>query len=404
MKLKNETAHNRRGSALPLVMLGVLLLVIIGLSIIDMSTYSSVFAVRSGLDIRARVAADAAMADAVYQMNKKLDEVPWTDDSFPAATDVKLLNCDATYDYVVSKVDGVYRVMGTGHAVEKTRIVEGTLVLRSAFDFAVFARDFIEFKAKTLVTWYNNQPDDWPLQVGVGSIDSGAVTLKSESVVNGDVLVGVTGDPEIVIDKKSSITITGDAYPMKFNPILPSITPPVGLAAMPLLDKLEKTETISASGKHRAIDLKNNRQITIDEPVTLYITGDIYFGNSAGIIIGGPTDLDNDASLTIYLVGNMNAGYGSGFNNLTTDAKRLAIYCMDSCSKINLKNSSDFRGTIYAPEADIIMDNSGDIYGSIVGRSYIQRNSGTIYYDASLRDRSVTDVGVRFVINRWSEP
>ncbi|MFH1371064.1 MAG: collagen-binding domain-containing protein [Planctomycetota bacterium] len=404
MKCKKTNAQNRNGSALALVMLGVVLLVIIGLSIIDLSTHSSVFAVRSAIDIKARTAADAAVADAVFQMNEKLKVRPWTDDSFPAASNVELLNSNATYDYAVSKIDDVYTVVGTGHAINKTRVVNGALDLRSAFDFAVFARDFIELKSKTLITWYNNKSTDWPLQVGVGSINAGAITLRSDSTIKGDVLVGATGDPDVVIGGSKGATITGDAYPMMFNPILPSITPPAVLAAASSLGDIKNTTTISSSGKYKTINLGNSEVITIDEPVTLYITDDITFGNSARIIIGGPTDTDNDASLTIYLTGNMNGDNGAGFNNLTTDAKRLAIYCMDSCKKVTLKNGSDFRGTLYAPEAAIIMDNSGDIYGSIIGSSYIQRNSGVIYYDASLRKRTVNDEGVRFVINRWSEP
>ncbi len=397
-------ARKKRGSTLPLVILGVVLLVIIGLSIIDLSTHSSVFAIHNATDIKARTAADAGVADAVFQMNEKLKVVPWVDDSYPADSDVELLGSDATYDYIVNKVDGVYTVEGTGHALNKTRVVNATLELRSAFDFAVFARDFIEFKSKTVVSWYNNQPDDWPLQVCVGSVKSGSIILRGDTFINGDVLVGATGDPEVVITGSKNYTISGESYPLRFNPILPSITPSAVLALMPSQGDIKNSVTINTSGKYRNIDLGNSEVIKIDEPITLFITGDILLGNSAGIEIGGTSDTDNDASLTIYLAGRLIGNYGAGFNNLTTDAKRLGIYCLDSCTEARWKNGTNFVGTFYAPGADIVLDNSGDIYGSIVGKSYIQKNSGEIHYDASLRDRSITDIGVRFAIKRWSEP
>jgi hypothetical protein len=67
------------------------------------------------------------------------------------------------------------------------------------------------------------------------------------------------------------------------------------------------------------------------------------------------------------------------------------------------KNSSDFYGVIYAPNAEIIMDNSANLYGAIVAKDFEQRNSGTFNYDASLRDASVNDEAVRFVVTNWTE-
>ena len=70
---------------------------------------------------------------------------------------------------------------------------------------------------------------------------------------------------------------------------------------------------------------------------------------------------------------------------------------------MQFKNSSDFYGVIYAPSADVIMNNSANLYGAIVARNFQQMNSGDFNYDASLRDANVNDEAVRFVVTNWQE-
>ena len=70
---------------------------------------------------------------------------------------------------------------------------------------------------------------------------------------------------------------------------------------------------------------------------------------------------------------------------------------------MQFKNSSDLYGTIYAPNADVIMNNSAKVYGAVVAESFDMKNSGVFMYDASLRDVSTSDELVRFTISNWQE-
>ena len=79
------------------------------------------------------------------------------------------------------------------------------------------------------------------------------------------------------------------------------------------------------------------------------------------------------------------------------------MLCLPTCTYIKLKNSANFYGAIYAPYANITLDNGADVYGSIVGSTFILKNNGTFFYDANLRDRTVNDALVRFTTDRWSE-
>ncbi|MDH4239388.1 MAG: choice-of-anchor A family protein, partial [Phycisphaerae bacterium] len=180
---------------------------------------------------------------------------------------------------------------------------------------------------------------------------------------------------------------------------MPPITVPESLASLPSSGIINNNKTISSSAKYDKIDLGNSKIITIKGKVSLYIVGDMILDNSAELrIIDG-----NDASLILFVGGNIEIKNGGVINNLTEDAKKLQIYGLDSCQSIILKNGGDFYGAVYAPNADVVMMNSGDMFGSVVAKSVDQRNSSTFHYDVSLRDVTIEDIGVRFVIKQWQE-
>jgi len=210
------------------------------------------------------------------------------------------------------------------------------------------------------------------------------------------VVVGVGGNPDIVIDDFGA-TITGDTRAMKERNTLPSITVPDWLESLPSGGTIQNNTTITNSAKYSDIDLKNSKTLLIDGDVTLYVIGEIILGNSAEI------QIDNDASLILYLGGDFEGKNSSTINNLTQETKKLQIYCLDSCENMQFKNSSDFYGVIYAPNAEVIMNNSANLYGAIVAKGFEQKNSSTFNYDAALRDASVNDEAVRFVVTNWHE-
>jgi hypothetical protein len=65
--------------------------------------------------------------------------------------------------------------------------------------------------------------------------------------------------------------------------------------------------------------------------------------------------------------------------------------------------ASIFYGAIYAPSADIQLNNSVEYHGSVVANSFIQNVGAGFHYDAALRNVAVNDEAVRFVVKHWSE-
>jgi len=395
--MKKLLKSKRNGSAIPLAVVAVMILLAMGVGILTLGTSSRIYSARFASDIAARCAADSGMTMALFVMNEKLKVKPWDDSSLPEATNESLPNCDAVFSYTVTGNSSTgYTIESVGTSGDAQRTVSCILKSQGPFEFAVFGDEGAELKNSAVVDWYNYDADDEILKVGTNSTASGALTFKNSSIINGDVVVGMGGNPDVVISDFGA-TITGDTRVTTQENELPSIAVPKWLESLPSGETITNDSTVTDSAKYSSINLKSNQTLLIDGDVTLYVTDGIILGNSAEV------QIENDASLILYLGGNFEGKNSSTFNNLTQDTKKLQIYCLDSCEKMQFKNSSDFYGVIYAPNADILMNNSANLYGSVIARSFNQMNSSTFNYDASLRDASVNDEAVRFVVTHWQE-
>jgi choice-of-anchor A domain-containing protein len=347
----------------------------------------------------ARSAADAGVTQALYEMNKKVKVLPWNNSSLPELIDELLLNADATYSYAVTgDLSSGHFVKSSGEYGLEEKTVRCSLPLQGLFEYALFGDQYVHLKNGGTLICYNCNIDDKNLQVGTNSILADSLDIKSGAIVNGDAVIGVGGEPDVVISDTSG-GIKGNTYIMPKEHELPQITVPESLASLPSGGTINSNKTISSSAKYDKIDLGNSKIITIDGEVSLYIIGDITLDNSAELRI---TDA-NDVSLALFVGGNIEIKNSGVINNLSEDATKLKIYGLESCQSLILKNGSDFYGAIYAPNADVVMMNSGDMFGSVIAKSVDQRNSSTFHYDVSLREVSIEDIGVRFVIKKWQE-
>ncbi len=388
----------KRGSAIPLAVVAVLILLAMGTGLLSLGLQSRIISIRTASDIAARSAADAGLIKALFEMNEKLKVEPWNGSSLPQETNISLPNCDAVFSYTVTgDLGSGYTVESTGVSGPAQRTVSCTLQLQGPFEAAIFTKDGMELNNSAVVDWYNNTEDDKIMQIGTNSTASGSVVLRNSATVYGDVVVGMGGDPSVVINDYGA-TVTGDTRALTERYVMQPVTVPEWLESLPSNGPIQNDTTISNSARYSSIDLGNSETVTITGgDITLYITGGIILGNSAEL------GIENDASLVLYLGGDFEGKNSSTVNNETQDSQKLKIYGLDSCETIQFKNSSDFYGAIYAPNADVVMNNSANIYGSVVSKSFDQRNSGTFNYDVMLRDVSINDEAVYFTITNWHE-
>ena len=410
MYRKKMCRTKRGGFAIAIVLCAVILILIVGVSVLSVGTYSRMMGVRTSSEIAARSAADAGLTKALLEMNQQLDTKTWNDTSLPQTTDELLPNCDSSFSYNVTKTttaDGndLYTIQCTGNNSRFQKTVKATLELKGIFDYAIYVAESLTLKSGTTIQAYNQQPGDPPLQIGTNSTDSGAITAKTGVTIDGDVVVGVGGDPEVVINNTTEATISGQTYPSLIRNKTPNIHVPQALVDMVSSGTIGTSATLSAPAKYDSINLggatgydpNKTDKVTIDSNIKIYITGDLKLGNGDEVVILP------DASLTVYLGGNLYVDNAGAINNLTKDPKKLKIYGLDTCVNIDFKNSGTFWGAVYAPYADIHLYNSFNLYGAVVGKSFTQDMNANFYYDTSLRVADPLEIGVHMVIKRWSE-
>ena len=111
-----------------------------------------------------------------------------------------------------------------------------------------------------------------------------------------------------------------------------------------------------------------------------YYLSDVDLKNGSTLIID-----DSAGPVNIYLTGAFNAGQGSQIL-VTATPSQFALFS-NSTRSINLTNSSSVGGLIYAPYASVIINNSGDFYGSCWARNVEIKNAGNFYMDLALLRR-----------------
>jgi hypothetical protein len=396
---------NASGAVLSLVTLMVFLLVIISVAILKIGTNAKIKAVHAASEMSARAAADAGLTKALALMNQKITtEYIWNPDDLPTCPEILLPNCRATYSFdILGDVDGSYQVVSTGKTQLAQKTVSSTLKLKGLFDYAIFADELVDLQMGTTVDTLNKASGDALLQLATNSIEPEALDLKLGVTVDGDVICGPGGDPDIVIASKLGANITGDTFALPQSWDLTMVVVPETLASAPSKGDITGGETITTSGKYDNINIVSaNKTVTIEGDVVLYITGDVIIGNSSKIVI---VDLDTkqDASLTIYLEGTYTQKNDAHLVNRTKDPHRVRIFGLEGCESIFFLTDSTFYGTIYAPNAELELHNSVEIFGSVVVNKFLQHVAADFHYDASLRDVNINDVGVQFNVERWQE-
>ena len=250
-----------------------------------------------------------------------------------------------------------------------------------------------------------------PLILRTNSITADAVSLKAGVTIPGDVVCGPGGDPAEVIDTKSNTVITGSTYAGDTEMEFPSVVVPPDLQALsPLAFPASSEVRVKGNIKYSSLTINGSQTLRIwNDPCTaggdesrIYIDGKLTLMNGARIIV------DNGASAKLYLGGNLedknSASSGGGVEtSANPDARNFLIYATDACTSIILKAKGDFYGAIYAPNANMTIDNSANLYGAYVGNQNIAiKNSGAFYFDTRLLSVFVNDAPAYLAVARGS--
>jgi len=402
---KKELLQSKRKGFIALVMLVIAMLLAVGVGLLGLGLGRRTLAIRNASNVTARCAADAGLTKAVFEMNEKLKVKPWDDSVLPQVTNEALPNCDAVFSCTVTgDGDSGYTVESIGQSSRASRKVSSSLQLQGPFESALFVQETLVLKAGTLVDGYNSlDPDDTDVEVRIGtnSTEFDSIVLNSGVIVDGDVVVGVGGDVENVIQDNGATT--GYRYAINEETVYPEITVPTLAYKDSAIEVHGKTITKEPadSGEYDEIRLKRAASPGVLEidggDVVLHITGNIDLGEECEIVV------NEGASLTLYLDGDLDAGNNAGINNNNAPENFKLYGTGGEGQQLDIKAKGSFFGAVYAPNADVVVNAGGDIYGSLIGSSFEMKSGGNFYYDEALRNAGVDDEAVHFVVKQWSE-
>jgi len=410
MSIKKAIQSKRRGAVLVLVTIASVLLTLVGVGLLQVGLCNRLYAIASVHKTKACSAADAGLTIAISEMNEMLQAKSWSDSTLPEATDVSLPYCDGVCSYsVTGDLGGGYTITSIGETSRAQKTVKTTVELKGLFENAILTKANLILKSGTSIDGYNSQDPldtDTIADIGTQSTADSSITLNSSVVVNGDVRVGLGGNPDTAI-KDLGATIEGSKYGATSKEPLPQMTTPTDLFYMgTAIDAKGSTVTIGPadSGTYTGITLKSTSQPGVIEisggAVELQITGDIEVGQSCEIVV------KEGSSLNLYVDGDIHCRESSGINveNPANEAETLQLYATgEGTQNFDIKAKSEWVGVIYAPNANVDLYAGGDVYGSVVANNFEFKAGGNYHYDKSLQDVSVDDFGVRFVIKRWNE-
>ncbi len=387
--------RKQKGSILALVVTIMVMLLLTGLGLLRLGYHSRIMAARSSFEILAIEAADAGFVQAKLLMDKKLqEEIVWNNSDLPFATDVSLANSDATYSYDVTGNASGFTVTSTGTASNATRTVHGLLRVKSLWT-GLSVQNMLDIKSGTTLM---SDPADQYFAIRSNSIADASMVLKANTSIPGDIIIGPGGTIEDAVDMKATTEVSGMMFAAAEEIYYPPVVLPTNLTAA--------TETaytyvpgVALTGNHKftSMDIPIGGIQEVSSNCDIYVVGGTVLQNSAELVV------TTGSTLELYIGGNFEGKNDSELQNDTGDAENLKIFGLDTCTSIIMKNSGDFYGAIYAPNADLVLHNGGSVQGSFVGDNFEMKNSGTFIYDCDLGDVGIDDMAASFSVFRWWE-
>lgn len=236
-----------------------------------------------------------------------------------------------------------------------------------------------------------------------GSVDPG-VSPNNPSVA------GVPCDPldvDAIVDEFSGLTSTGDftvgSYPKndwRLTPTGASYYDETWDVKEWVNDDTKPLVTMDVMGTERPVLMVDNMTLQNGNgelhisggDVVIFVDGDFNLGGSNEIRI------DDDSSLTVITTGTFDLGgsvdVANGSTLNTNGNPRFSLYSNYDQSQagknakagVKIGANDDMTAVVYAPKSDVDVTGSGELFGSVRGRTVDVTGNGGMHYDEALGD------------------
>ncbi|MFT4592552.1 MAG: Tfp pilus assembly protein PilX [Phycisphaerales bacterium] len=395
---------DRRGIALMLVMIAVL--VVGGMSVAYFGSRDNSIAISKNVSSasRARIAAESGLDLAIAILESNAD---WRNNhvngvilsDYPLAGSnitITVLDNETSLPPTASTLEVDITIASTVDG--KTQITQATATItpnEDEFDvdyseYAVFAQNHISISDAASIQNWSASPSysNAPLQVGTLSTQPMAVQFNT---------IRSTSNVELhAYEYASSMLSTSAVLREQFKDELPFYDPPAPPSSGQKLSLDNRTSNINQRSSSRfnsatvmdagtysveALSLQQSNTIIIKGEVTLHVEDNLSLQNATII-------LSEEASLTLHVGGRVNitSSYIGNENksiNSWMDPSRVTIYGHGS-NTWKITGTSILKAELYAPDCEIQLRGASTICGRIAGEEVQVNGTARVLYDQSL--------------------
>ena len=325
-------------------------------------------------------------------------------------------------------------ITSIGSAAGNQQTVEVVLELPKSpiFQEAIFGRESVRLDQGVTTDSYNSTKGPYTPapnttnrtehgDIRTNSTTVNTVTLSRNVQVGGNVVVGAHGAPSVVINKAQGVLISGEQISASENLTLPPPQIPAGTpCGGPLNVPRGATQTVNLNTapfcyssitvqRDATLAIEGDGQITLGDSArtdlvtspnsTLLLKGNVIFV-AGEVSIGQALTLDTTATLTLYATQSASL---NGFVNHGLDPKALSIVYTGT-SPLSLTQSTSFHGNIYAPNAEVVLHQAGDFFGSMVAQQVSLDQDGHYHFDESLLEVKNGSSAKGVTVRSWRQP
>lgn len=264
---------------------------------------------------------------------------------------------------------------------------------RPVFNHAVFGVNGVvlnDFRAKA---WHPANEGDGFAGVGTNSVAASAIELRTNSFVDGDVEVGVNGDPVVGIFNDGTSTVDGDERAAQESKLItgfespipvqaPAPSPPIEVSAAYVMTPGVAMPTLDPGNAGGA------GTVTVPGPGEYYIQGSLNLDNDQLLL--DPT-VTSEEPAVIYVDQNVNVLNNSQVNwdtvgGVPGDPRRLQIYTLERIpnSEAAIHGSNEVSMMMAGATMTTELHNS-TFYGGIIAQNFTGTNS-VVFYDIRNKD------------------
>ncbi|MCK4337832.1 MAG: hypothetical protein KAX11_07795 [Candidatus Aminicenantes bacterium] len=252
------------------------------------------------------------------------------------------------------------------------------------FDFGVFGNESVTIASNLNILG----------SVGTNGTSAGSIFVASNSTVDGDIICGPGGDPEVALDIDENSSVSGLIDSAAEFKDFPDVIVPEDLPYRGNVEISNDTLTIFENGDYSSLVIGQNSQLVISGDVILHVSGLFSLGSNTELLI------TEGSSLTLYLSGSLDMNSNCSVNNANHDSTKLKFYGTEYLdNNIQFDSNATFHGVVYMPYADLTISSNIDFYGSVYGRNIYLNANVYVSYQEGHEDFSSR----RYEIKSWQE-